>query len=998
MNCSVYFLSDCHFSEDFDISNEKIVSFSTIIKNDLNEYIYFVISGDIAFSGKFIEYEKFISFFNEIVKKSGKEIKLITCPGNHDINFNNQEYTLSSLIEDTNKYNIRNSYIKRISLMASYYTFENNYVKAEKDDDYLSHISFYIDSKKITFYILNNVLFSCYGKTNSSDDTKNHAYLSQDTIAKIKRNSSSEFIFLLMHFPISFFNEQTAHNFKEKLSNVVNILLNGHVHILEENAFLTKNGILNLQGNYFMKNSFDDNGSFIKIDLKENVYHEFKWSNGSYIQEEIGGKIYNKLSRWNSYNICFNNEYYEQISKCQILEKEFNVEDIFVFPYLCKEKYNKLSDKDSFIRKFDDLLQKIKNNPYIFIYGEDGIGKSILSKYLTLLLFKEDYFPILCDGKIFRNANNIKTFINKQIRTMYTDSCISKFFNEIPISKKILIVDDYEDANNNLLFEINNYFKSIIMLSRVDPTKVINNPIYINDHECLEYNIQPMVKTKRKEFSDNLYLALNSQGEKSNLTKEKFFALIENQLETLAINDVCDPVSLAYLEINIYRYSDSFDNTLFSNVNQARALLTLNDILKKNKIDYSIESINRILASIAYSMYINNKHEITNSDIENAIKEEQENYGNSGIKLNVLSKIIIDAFILKELENRNLTFFNRDIFSYYIALFINLELNEGKESSFTSLLKKDLFIPLNFNILLCLASIYKSSIIPNKIIDLLYSEANQMPLLSEENFSIDGITKEKKEELKKLTEEDIKKINETQDENERKKHVDYTKNIDNLYYVDAVSAEVKDILTWLDKLKICCVLLKNFSNNIKKDYKEKLIELIVSLPNLVLYKFNEYLFKELDNIFAALKDNKNDKIAVNIDAFNNYIITLKRGFILSTYEYGSRSFNDRASKNLLKMLIVESDSQLKQVQNLMLKSYILDENSFIDSCTKLIKDNRYKENSFIKMSAKLIGRRYIIENYELCSRKYQSFINLIFESPKEALKAKNQKFIKKQGI
>ena len=74
------------------------------------------------------------------------------------------------------------------------------------------------------------------------------------------------------------------------------------------------------------------------------------------------------------------------------------------------------------------------------------------------------------------------------------------------------------------------------------------------------------------------------------------------------------------------------------------------------------------------------------------------------------------------------------------------------------------------------------------------------------------------------------------------------KNKDNLYYVDIVPPEVKEINTWLDKLKVCCVLLKNFSSTIKRTYKEKLIDLIISLPNLVLYKFNDYLFKELDKL------------------------------------------------------------------------------------------------------------------------------------------------------
>ena len=161
------------------------------------------------------------------------------------------------------------------------------------------------------------------------------------------------------------------------------------------------------------------------------------------------------------------------------------------------------------------------------------------------------------------------------------------------------------------------------------------------------------------------------------LTKEKFFAVIEKQLSTLAINDICDPISLAYIEINAYHYSDSFDNNLFSNVNQAKSLLMLNDVIRKNKYNCNIESINRIISHIAYSMYRDNKQEFSMAEINNAVDYEINNYGEPGIKEYDISQLMLEALIAKELENRNLTFFNRDIFSYYIALFINIQIGDG---------------------------------------------------------------------------------------------------------------------------------------------------------------------------------------------------------------------------------------------------------------------------------------------------------------------------------
>lgn len=989
MKSSIYFITDCHFCESYKMDENKINSFSNIIKNDANSFIYLAISGDIAFSGKAIEYEAFNSFFKQLNEKSGRNIRLITCPGNHDINFNNENYSLSALINDTKQENVDKSFKERISKMAAYQSFERMYVKSNIIDNYLSYLSFKYDEKEIVFYLLNNVLFSCFGKENKSEDTKNYAYISKSTISNIKRTNPNQIVFLLMHFPITYFNDEIGHIFKEKIAKNVDILLNGHLHVPEKEMIIDKSNVSIIQGDYFSKGTMTDDGSFVKIDLDKNKYVEFKWKIDSYIEQEDEVKIELNSSRWNALNISFNNDYFLQLTKCEILNKEFNLYDIFVFPYLCKEKYGNFNDNESTIKTFPSLLSKIRNNPFVFIYGDEGSGKTSLSKYLTLLFFNENYFPVLCNGEQLDNIKDFERCIRRQIREMYSEEAISKFKNEIPISNKILIIDNYSHYDSDILIKAKSLFNAIVVISKSDRNKLFNKPNSIDEIEVQEYTIQPMLKTKRKEFTYKLYNALKNLGTKPSLSKEKFFAFVEQQLNTLDINDICDPISLAYIEINAFNSLDSFDNTLFSNVNQARSLLLLNDIIKRKKYNCNTETINRILSQIAYSMYKACKQNFSMDDIDEAINSEIDNYGDPGINGYDISNLMIDALIAQELNDRTLTFFNRDIFSYYIALYINIQIGDGDNTSFVELLNKDIFVPLNFNILMCLTSIYKSMIIPKKIIDLISEEAESMPLLNSENFSVSGITKSKQEELKKLTEEDIIKINEQQDEFERKKHNDYIKNKDNLYYVDIVPPKVKEINTWLDKLKICCVLLKNFSSSIKRQYKEKLINLIVSLPNIVLYKFNDYLFKELDNLYALLKENSNNATAsATLYKFNNFIISTKRAFILSTYDYGSRCFTDNATKELLKSIMIDQNNELQIIQNLMFESYLIDGRSFIQSCTSIINNPNYKDNSFIKTSAKLIGRRYIVENFEVCTKNHKSFVGLVFESTKEALQYK----------
>lgn len=989
MKSSIYFITDCHFSEEGIIDDDKIVAFGKIIGRDENPYVYLAVSGDVAFSGKSIEYDLFCEMVDKLKKTSNKNIKLITCPGNHDIYYNeDEEYTLEILKEDTKIANVDEASSRRVTKMASYLSFESSNINFIKDDKYLSHITFNEDEKEIVFYSLNNVLFSCYGKINKSDVTKNYAYLSDSTIHKIKKSNPNQIVFLLMHFPIDYFNDKTSHELKERITRNVDVVLNGHLHVPEKGMFIGDDTTTIIQGDFFFKQKQEDKSSFVKIDLNKQKYCEFSWQEESYLANEKEKNLDLSASRLNIHNISFNNDFYSYIKTCNILNREFSIDDIFVFPYLSQEKYEDVNNNESSIKEFSTLHSKIKSNAYIFIYGDESSGKTSLSKYLTYLLFNENYFPILCSGDQFIKYDDINKFIRARIRDMYSGGAISKFENDVPNSSKILIIDDYSQLKEELLSSAASFFKSIIVISKTDEKQLINKPKIINNIEVPEYTIQPMVKSKRREFTFKLYECLSNRGEKSGLSKEKFYNFIEKQLSMIAINDVCDPVSLAYIEINAFHSTDLFDNNLFSNVNQAKSLILLDDINQKNSYNYETRALNRVISNIAYAMYNSNKQEFSASDITDGINDEVINYGDQGMDEQNLSSLMLESLIIKRRKTGNFTFFNRDIFAYYIAIFIRTQLIRGDDSYFKDLLSKDIYIPLNFNILLCLSSIYNEFAIPNKIIDMIDEQAKDLPLLCEDNFSVLGVTKEKKEELKNLTPEDIKKINEKEDEREKEKHKKYLANRDNLYYADVLPPKEKEIVEWLDKLKISCVLLKRFSGQLLLPYKQKLVNLVIKLPNLVLYKFNDYIFKRLDKIYASMNDENNKSIKnQDVDAFNNYIISFKRAFILSTYDYGSRCFTDNACKEVLKELVKAPNSELQMAQNLMFESFLTKGEDFVKNCTELLNNKKYKDNSFIKTSARLIGRRYIIENYELCNHRYQTFVNLVFGSLKNAYKA-----------
>src|ERR1700743_350309 len=92
MKIGIAHFTDIHFSIHTKIDN-KLGSCINALKNDFYglESIYFVLSGDISFSGKKEEFDLAKSFFNTIKQFIEKQypyltVKMIIVPGNHDCN------------------------------------------------------------------------------------------------------------------------------------------------------------------------------------------------------------------------------------------------------------------------------------------------------------------------------------------------------------------------------------------------------------------------------------------------------------------------------------------------------------------------------------------------------------------------------------------------------------------------------------------------------------------------------------------------------------------------------------------------------------------------------------------------------------------------------------------------------------------------------------------------------------------------------------------------
>ena len=169
MKINIIHLSDIHLKTEDDVILDRINKIPKIL-NDLklsSDYIFFVVTGDIVFSGDSSQFKIARACFDKIIdnaeKISGKKIVFIMVPGNHDCCHNIQEKKKrEELIEEIllrKSAKIDKDVIDTCcKVQDNYNRFFNNYEKKEKiiySDKLLKIYRFKIGKHLINFCCFN---------------------------------------------------------------------------------------------------------------------------------------------------------------------------------------------------------------------------------------------------------------------------------------------------------------------------------------------------------------------------------------------------------------------------------------------------------------------------------------------------------------------------------------------------------------------------------------------------------------------------------------------------------------------------------------------------------------------------------------------------------------------------------------------------------------------------------------------------------------------------
>ncbi|MBF0424148.1 MAG: SUMF1/EgtB/PvdO family nonheme iron enzyme [Magnetococcales bacterium] len=203
------------------------------------------VTGDLAYSGKAIEYEAVSEFFDALIDAAGiDKSRLFVVPGNHDVDLTKREWLIRTLpnAETANRYFAPNQSLIHISHgQRAFVDWYNGYFKGIRifpDKSSCGPVDAVdIDGCKIAILPLNSALF-CAGKDDHEKLWLGRRALERE-IKKLK-GINADLKVALMHHPLDWLHDEERVNIDAKLSKVVDVVLRGHLH---ENNVVNTSGI-----------------------------------------------------------------------------------------------------------------------------------------------------------------------------------------------------------------------------------------------------------------------------------------------------------------------------------------------------------------------------------------------------------------------------------------------------------------------------------------------------------------------------------------------------------------------------------------------------------------------------------------------------------------------------------------------------------------------------------------------------------------------------------
>lgn len=477
MTVSVIHISDIHIKSNYGDNHilkkqDKIFESVRNLLTDSNT-IVIAVTGDIAFSGKKVEYDFAKDFFKGLVKKINDyttvETNIVFIPGNHDCDFSSDQTIRDIVIKQT-----KESWFKNINegIITECCKVQTNYFDFEKEFQ-SNKLKKLLENKLLNIYDLQldkfNLVLNCFNtswisKLNEEEGQMAFptGYFSDDML-----EHKSNLTLNLIHHPINWLNNVHHREFRKLLEETGDLILSGHEHSVNQREVSEKGGYTTT---YLEAGALQDNIATVsnfniyKFDLEKATYtyYEFQLDSGNYIiATELKDLIYDHRFNLNKKEFCQNLKFASYLNSTDALfthtqTEQVYLSDIYVYPKLRQISFDE-SDGIDIPQILDSrkLLSPTIDEIHIAFVGNESSGKTALSKVLYQSYYDKDYVPIYIKGDDLTDISviKLKKIIKELFLDQYDKKCETKFDN-LDNKRLVLIIDNFQNCSIKGKFRI----------------------------------------------------------------------------------------------------------------------------------------------------------------------------------------------------------------------------------------------------------------------------------------------------------------------------------------------------------------------------------------------------------------------------------------------------------------------------------------------------------------------------------------------------------------
>lgn len=471
MRVSLVHISDIHFRTKANPILDVVQHFVQAINSaDASiSLVVIVISGDIAFSGKWEEYKIALKFCRDVSKNlkvlhPGMEVEFLSVPGNHDCvlpesGVKLRETLIQGMIPSMQEMKQDPDLLKQLlKPQATYNRFRSLLRKSStKWNGLCETVVIEHGGKTLQFNLYNTALLS------SRKEQQGELYVPITTFGdQIALRIPSALCVSVFHHSFLWLESNIAVSFRTHIENTSDIALSGHQHyshtFYKENS--TGERVLYIEAPALQDEQYPKTSAFRVLvfdwDTEQERVITFRRSRDLYRRHDESEWRPLTVNRAVRANFRLNPTFDSILNQHGIplahqVKGHLNLRDIFVFPNLTIRQAGTNARRDVKEVRGEEVLGYVgKANRIVFQASAFG-GKTALARQLFWEIFRRGGgIPLLLNGCRITSAEEAKV-LNEVWRTFSSeyDPKMLDEFRQLPKVERILIIDDWDKTELN---------------------------------------------------------------------------------------------------------------------------------------------------------------------------------------------------------------------------------------------------------------------------------------------------------------------------------------------------------------------------------------------------------------------------------------------------------------------------------------------------------------------------------------------------------------------